>query len=117
MTPMLYDSAYNGEIYRPYRRRAPAAPVADAAVASGTCSGFAPGVNELPIQELEKVVDGDEEQRAALNDVKAATRQGLGDPEAVLLLGDAAHSGLKARRHAAAPAGDGGGERSGERAA
>ena len=68
-----YDSAYNGEIYRPYRRRAPAAPAADAAVASGTCSGFAPGVNELPIQELEKVVDGDEEQRTALNDVKAAT--------------------------------------------
>ncbi len=68
-----YDSAYNGEIYRPYRRRAPAAPAADAAVAAETCSGFAPGVNELPIQELEKVVDGDEEQRAALNDVKAAT--------------------------------------------
>ena len=68
-----YDSAYNGEIYSPYRRRAPAAPAADAAVASGTCSGFAPGVNELPIQELEKVVDGDEAQRTALNDVKAAT--------------------------------------------
>jgi hypothetical protein len=68
-----YDSAYNGEIYRPYRRHAPAAPAADTAVASGTCSGFAPGVNELPIQELEKVVDGDEEQRTALNDVKAAT--------------------------------------------
>jgi hypothetical protein len=75
-----YDSAYNGEIYRPYRRRAPAAaPVADSAAvaepaaASATCSGFAPGVNELPIQQLEKVVDGGEEQRAALEDLKAAT--------------------------------------------
>jgi hypothetical protein len=68
-----YDSAYNGEIYRPYRRYVPTAPAADPAAASGTCSGFAPGVNELPIQELEKLVDGDEEQRAALNDVKAAT--------------------------------------------
>ncbi len=68
-----YDSAYNGEIYRPYRRHAPAAPVADLAAASETCSGFAPGVNELPIQELEKVADGNEEQRTALNDLKAAT--------------------------------------------
>ena len=68
-----YDSAYNGEIYRPYRRHAPAAQVADAAAASETCSGFAPGVNELPIQELEKIVGGNEEQRAALNDLKAAT--------------------------------------------
>ena len=68
-----YDSAYNGDIYRPYRRHAPTAPVADAVAASETCSGFAPGVNELPIQELEKVVDGNEEQRTALDDLKAAT--------------------------------------------
>ena len=68
-----YDSAYNGEIYRPYRHRAPAAPAADTAVASETCSGFAPGVNELPIQQLEKIADGNEEQRTALNDLKAAT--------------------------------------------
>jgi len=68
-----YNSAYNGEIYRPYRRRAPAGPAAETAVASETCSGFAPGVNELPIQELEKVAGGNEEQRAALNDLKAAT--------------------------------------------
>lgn len=68
-----YDSAYNGEIYSPYRRHARAAPAADPAAESGTCSGFAPGVNELPMQQLEKVVDGNEEQRAALNDLKAAT--------------------------------------------
>ena len=68
-----YDSAYNGEIYRPYRRHAPAGPAAETSVASETCSGFAPGVNELPIQELEKVVDGNEEQRTALKDLKAAT--------------------------------------------
>ena len=49
-----YDSAYNGEIYRPYRRRAPAAPATDMAAASGTCSGFAPGVNELPFRSLRK---------------------------------------------------------------
>jgi len=68
-----YNSAYNGEIYRPYRRHAPAGPAAETSVASETCSGFAPGVNELPIQELEKVVDGNEEQRTALKDLKAAT--------------------------------------------
>jgi hypothetical protein len=74
-----YESSYNGEIYRPYRRHAPAAAVAESAevaepaAASETCSGFAPGVNELPIQQLERVADGDAEQRAALNDLKAAT--------------------------------------------
>ncbi len=67
-------SAYNGDIYRPYRRHAPAATAAaDPAATAGTCTGFAPGVNDLPIQQLEKLVDESEEQRAALNELKAAT--------------------------------------------
>ncbi len=71
-----YNSSDNGDIYRPYRRRrAPAsdAAAADPAATAGTCTGFAPGVNELPIQQLEKIVDGTDEQRTALNELKAAT--------------------------------------------
>jgi hypothetical protein len=71
----VQDDDYAGDIYRPYRRRgANAAPAkANAAVVDQTCSGFAPGVSDLPIQQLEKVVDATEEQRSTLNDLKAAT--------------------------------------------
>ena len=68
-----YDGAYAGEIYRPYRR-APAGPVApDPAATVDTCAGFAPGVTDLPIAQLDKIVDATEEQRAAFDDLKAAT--------------------------------------------
>ncbi len=69
------NSSYNGEIYRPYRRHAPVSdtPAAGAAAATGTCTGFAPGVDGLPIEQLEKVIDGNEEQRTALNELKDAS--------------------------------------------
>ncbi len=67
-----FDGAYTGGIYRPYRRRA--APVAvDPAAAVETCAGFAPGVSDLPIDELGKIIDATGEQRTAFADLKAAT--------------------------------------------
>ncbi len=68
------DGAYSGEIYRPYRKGAQDAPAdVSPAVSAETCTGFAPGVSDLPIQQLEKIVGGNEEQRAALNELKEAT--------------------------------------------
>jgi hypothetical protein len=37
-----------------------------------TCNGFTPGVSDLPIQSLERVVNGKPEQQAALEDLKKA---------------------------------------------
>ena len=42
------------------------------AAARGTCSGFAPGVAGLPVEQLSKIVDATEDQRAAFEDLKAA---------------------------------------------
>lgn len=68
------NSGYSGEIYRPYRKRMQSAPAeASAAISTETCAGFAPGVSDLPLPQLEKIIDGNEEQRAALNDLKEAT--------------------------------------------
>jgi hypothetical protein len=67
------EGAYTGEIYQPYRRRVSAPAQASPAAGAETCAGFAPGVSDLPIQQLEKIVDATEEQRAALEDLKAAT--------------------------------------------
>jgi hypothetical protein len=66
---------YEGEIYRPYRRRAAAsAPRAGGLKdAAQTCAGFAPGVSDLPIAKIEKVIDPTEDQRTALADLKTAT--------------------------------------------
>ncbi len=71
-----YEGAYAGEIYRPYRRPiAPAAPAAgvDPAPAADTCAGFAPGVNDLPIEQLDQIIDATEDQRTAFTELKAAT--------------------------------------------
>lgn len=80
-----YDGAYaqssvnEGDIYQPYRRPAPAsteqAPPTKpkAETVAQTCAGFAPGVSDLPIQQLEKTIIATEEQRAALDELKAAT--------------------------------------------
>ncbi len=68
------NGAYSGDIYSPYRKPARNATAeASPAISAETCTGFAPGVSDLPIQELEKIAGGNEEQRAALNDLKAAT--------------------------------------------
>ena len=37
-----------------------------------TCSGFAPGIGDLPIQKLEGIIDATDEQRTALAELKAA---------------------------------------------
>ncbi len=42
---------------------------------SETCSGFAPGISDLPIQQLEKIIDATPDQRAALSDLKTATEK------------------------------------------
>ncbi len=69
-----YDGAYTGDIYRPYRRRAAGGPApADPAAGVETCAGFAPGVSDLPIDQLGKIVDATEEQRTAFDDLKSAT--------------------------------------------
>ena len=39
------------------------------------CSGFAPGISDLPIQQLEKIIDATPDQRAALGDLKTATEK------------------------------------------
>ncbi len=76
-----YDAADAGEIYAPYRTPSPAAnkqfenKQAEAAAAAETCAGFAPGVSDLPIQKLEGIIDATEEQRTALEDLKAAVAQ------------------------------------------
>ncbi len=44
----------------------------DASTVAEACSGFAPGVSDLPIQKLEGIVDASDEQRTALADLKAA---------------------------------------------
>ncbi len=64
------DLYYNGEVYssnRSWKRSAETLALAE------TCSGFAPGVSDLPIQQLEKIIDATTDQRAALNDLKTAT--------------------------------------------
>jgi hypothetical protein len=78
--PYAESSVNEGEIYRPYKRPTQATPEQQAtpskakteAVAQ-TCAGFAPGVSDLPIAQLEKTINATEEQRAALDELKAAT--------------------------------------------
>lgn len=69
-----YDGPYSGDIYRPYRRRsAERSAPSDAAAGLASCAGFAPGINDLPIDQLGKIVDASGDQRKALDDLKAAT--------------------------------------------
>ena len=72
-----YDGAYTGDIYRPFRRRL-AHVLADLAATVEICAGFAPGVSDLPIDELGRIIDATEEQRTAFNDLKAATVKASG---------------------------------------
>ena len=73
-----YDEAAipSGDIYN----REPAVSAAAPAPAAGgvadlaqSCGGFAPGVSNLPIQSLEKIIDSSEDQRSALQDLKTAS--------------------------------------------
>ncbi len=71
-----YDAADSGDIFAPYRAPARIAhKQPEASNAAETCSGFAPGVSDLPIQKLESIIDATEEQRTALADLKAAVAQ------------------------------------------
>jgi hypothetical protein len=79
------DGGYAGDIYRGYRRSRGAGRTgtrrgAQQAMRSRTpeelaetCSGFAPGVTDLPLQRIEQIIQPTPEQRAALDDLKAAT--------------------------------------------
>lgn len=80
----VYDSVSSGDIYRPYRRRVAKSAVqtdsaaslsapAEGAASLDTCAGFAPGVSDLPVDQLGRVVEPTEEQRTAFADLKAAT--------------------------------------------
>ncbi len=40
-----------------------------------TCSGFAPGVSDLPIRRLEGIINATDQQRTALEDLKAAAAE------------------------------------------
>jgi hypothetical protein len=42
-----------------------------------SCSGLAPGVTDLPIQSFEKIIKPTQEQRGALDDLKAASGKGI----------------------------------------
>ena len=64
------DLYYNGEVYLPDRSREGSG---ELLAPLETCSGFAPGVGALPIQQLEKIIDATTDQRAALSDLKVAT--------------------------------------------
>ena len=64
------DLYYNGGVCLPDRSRDRSVEIL---APSETCSGFAPGVSDLPIQQLEKIIDATSDQRVALSDLKAAT--------------------------------------------
>ncbi len=63
------DLYFNGEVYLPDKSRESSA---ESLTPLETCSGFAPGVGDLPIQQIEKIVDATTDQRAALSDLKVA---------------------------------------------
>jgi LTXXQ motif family protein len=66
-----YLAADAGRIYVPSRTAASAAGKGSEAFAE-ICTGFAPGVSELPTQKLEGIIYATNEQRTALEDLKAA---------------------------------------------
>jgi hypothetical protein len=79
--PAAEEAANTGDIYGPYRNpvrtanKQPANKQPDASSVAETCSGFAPGVSDLPVQKLEGIIDASEEQRTAFQDLKAAVAQ------------------------------------------
>ena len=61
-----------------YNREPAATAKASAAGVTGlaqTCGGLSPGVSDLPLQSLEKIAGSNEDQRAALQDLKKAAAQ------------------------------------------
>ena len=75
-----YEAADTGDIYRAPARTADNGPAKkpDMAAIAETCAGFAPGVSDLPIGKLEGIIDATNEQRNALEDLKAAVAQASG---------------------------------------
>jgi hypothetical protein len=67
---IAYDGygSYGGGIYGPSGRTS----VPSASAVAETCAGFAPGVGDLPIQQLEKIIDATGDQQGAFDDLKAA---------------------------------------------
>ena len=76
------EAADTGDIYRAPARTADNGPAPakkpDMAAIAETCAGFAPGVSDLPIGKLEGIIDATNEQRNALEDLKAAVAQASG---------------------------------------
>jgi hypothetical protein len=75
-----YSAAHPGDIYGRYRqaRRRTAQPVQHVASlspqeAAATCAGFAPGVNGLPLERIEAILQPTPDQQAAFEDLKSAT--------------------------------------------
>lgn len=68
-----YAAADEGDLYAPYRATARIAnKQPNPSEIAESCSGFAPGVSDLPILQLEAIIDATGEQRTALDDLKAA---------------------------------------------
>ena len=76
------EAADTGDIYRAPSRTGDNGPAPakkpDMAAIAETCAGFAPGVSDLPIGKLEGIIDATNEQRTALEDLKAAVAQASG---------------------------------------
>ncbi len=76
------EAADTGDIYRAPSRTGDNGPAParkpDMAAIAETCAGFAPGVSDLPIGKLEGIIDATNEQRNALEDLKAAVAQASG---------------------------------------
>ena len=75
-----YGGVYGGDIYRPYRHRrhvasAKSSNMANTIYAADGCTGFAPGVAGLPLQRLEQIIEPTRDQRAAFDDLKAASEK------------------------------------------
>jgi hypothetical protein len=76
------EAADTGDIYRAPSRTGDNGPAPakkpDMAAIAETCAGFAPGISDLPIGKLEGIIDATNEQRNALEDLKAAVAQASG---------------------------------------
>jgi hypothetical protein len=81
-----YTGAYVGDIYAPYRHagrhRHVAAPRHATRVAginpqeaAASCAGFAPGVNDVPLERIEAIVGPAPDQRQAFEDFKIAVEK------------------------------------------
>jgi len=73
-----FVSRYRGGLHRHHRvhARYAARPAAPATTVDAACGGLAPGVANLPIDQIEKAVRPAEAQIALLNDLRSALAQG-----------------------------------------